>query len=216
MNYDYIDTDEGLGEFCDAIAGVPSIALDTEFVSEDRYFPELCLVQVAAGERHAVIDSLAIAHLDPFWRLVATPGRTVIVHAGREEHRFCRRAVGQGLATWFDTQIASGLIGLEYPASYATLIQKLLGKSLGKGETRTDWRRRPLSARQLEYALQDVVYLEPLHGEISSRLKTLDRDAWLAAELAAYQDRWEQEETAERWRRVAGISGLTARQLAVL
>jgi len=216
VNYDYIDTDEGLGEFCDAIAGVPSIALDTEFVSEDRYFPELCLVQVAAGERHAVIDSLAIAHLDPFWRLVATPGRTVIVHAGREEHRFCRRAVGQGLATWFDTQIASGLIGLEYPASYATLIQKLLGKSLGKGETRTDWRRRPLSARQLEYALQDVVYLEPLHGEISSRLKTLDRDAWLAAELAAYQDRWEQEETAERWRRVAGISGLTARQLAVL
>ena len=76
------------------------------------------------------------------------PGHVTVVHAGREEFRFCHRAIGQRPANWFDTQIASGLVGLDYPAAYGTLIHKLLGKSLGKGETRTNWRRRPLSKRQ--------------------------------------------------------------------
>ena len=70
----------------------------------------------------------------------------------------------------FDTQLASGLIGLDYPAAYGTLLQKLLGETLGKGETRTNWRRRPLSKRQLEYALQDVIYLEPLYERIAGDL----------------------------------------------
>ncbi len=108
------------------------------------------------------------------------------------------------------------MIGLDYPASYSTLLQKLLGKSLGKGETRTNWRRRPLSKRQLEYAVQDVSYLEPLYEQITAQLDQKQRQSWLQEELAAWQDDLEQEEYTERWRRVSGISGLSRRQLAIL
>jgi ribonuclease D len=116
----------------------------------------------------------------------------------------------------FDIQIAAGLIGLDYPAAYGTLLQKLLGESLGKGETRTNWRRRPLHKRQLDYALQDVVYLEPLHDRIVAKLDEMGRRGWLEDELVAWQDQQEQEESTERWRRVSGISGLSRRQLAIL
>ena len=216
MNYDYLSTDEALREFCTAAAEAPVVAFDTEFVAEDRYFPELCLVQVAAGEQLAVIDPLAITDLTPFWELLAQPGHTAVVHAGREEFRFCRRASGQRPSGWFDTQIAAGLMGMDFPASYATLIQRYLGKSVGKGETRTNWRRRPLSKRQLDYAVQDVVHLRPLFETITRRLERLGRQSWLAEELADWQNRLEEEERTERWRRVSGITGLSSRQLAIL
>ena len=216
VKYEYIDTDEGLRDFCSHITGASSIAFDTEFVSEDRYFPQLCLLQIAAGEQRAIVDPLAISDLKPFWQTLLCPEHVTIVHAGREEFRFCLRAVGRRPVNWFDTQIASGLVGVEYPAAYSTLISKLLGKAVGKGETRTNWRRRPLSKRQLAYAIQDVAYLEPLHHEIMSRLSAMGRHDWLEEELASWQDQLEVEESTERWRRVSGISGLSRRQLAIL
>jgi ribonuclease D len=216
VKYEYLSTEKELGQFCEQIANESLIAFDTEFVSEDRYRPDLCLVQVAAGGQLAIIDPKTIESLDVFWQLLASPGHTAIVHAGREEFRFCRFAIGERPANWFDTQIAAGLIGLEYPAAYGTLIHKLLGNSLGKGETRTNWRRRPLSPKQLEYALQDVLYLEPLYEEISSQLEELGRDSWLESELATWQDQLEGEEASSRWRRVSGISGLSPRNLAIV
>lgn len=216
MKYEYIDTDSALSDFCSHIASASSIAFDTEFVSEDRYYPDLCLVQVAARGEAAIIDPCMVADLEPFWQTLIQAGHVTIVHAGREEFRFCRRATGCRPTSWFDTQIASGLVGTEYPAAYGTLIRKLLGTSLQKGETRTDWRRRPLSERQLSYAIQDVDYLGPLHEELTGRLGAMQREEWLKEELAAWQDRLEWEEATERWRRVSGISGLSSRQLASL
>lgn len=216
MKYEYLSTEKELGQFCEQIATESLIAFDTEFVSEDRYRPDLCLVQVAAGGKLAIIDPKTMDSLDVFWELLASPGHTAIVHAGREEFRFCRFAIADRPANWFDTQIAAGLIGLEYPAAYGTLIHKILGKSLGKGETRTNWRRRPLSAKQLEYALQDVLYLEPLYNEISSQLEELGRTAWLASDLATWQNQLEGEEASSRWRRMSGISGLSPRNLAIV
>lgn len=216
MKYEYIDTDEALRELCSRITGASSIAFDTEFVSEDRYYPELCLLQIAAGEEFAIVDPLAISDLTVFWQTLLSPEHDTIVHAGREEFRFCLRAIGHRPANWFDTQIASGLVGVEYPAAYSTLISKLLGESVGKGETRTNWRQRPLSKRQLAYAIQDVTYLEPLYREITARLSDMERHDWLDEELASWQKRLELEESTEQWRRVSGISGLSRRQLAVL
>ena len=216
MKYDYLSTDEAVRDFCRDIDPAALIALDTEFVSEDRYFPDLCLVQVAVQGRFALIDPLAVDDLTPFWQAMLEPGRVSVVHAGREEFRFCRRATGRRPAQWFDTQIAAGLTGVDYPAAYATLIHRYLGISLGKGETRTNWRRRPLSKRQLDYAIQDVVHLQPLHESISNRLDALNRRSWLAEELSAWQDQMEAEEQTERWCRVSGIAGLSSRQLAIL
>ncbi len=216
MKHEYLSTDEALADYCKHIADAPYIAFDTEFVSEDRYFPDLCLVQVAAHGEAVIIDPIAISNLQPFWQTLLGPGHVTIVHAGREEFRFCRRAVGGRPTNWFDTQIASGMAGFDYPAAYGNLIHKLLGKSLGKGETRTNWRRRPLSKRQIEYALQDVTFLEPLYHEITNRLVEMQRQSWLDEELAAWQDQLELEEFSDRWRRVSGISGLSRRQLAIL
>lgn len=216
MKYEYLSTDEAVRDFCSHIASAPLIAFDTEFVSEDRYFPDLCLVQVAAHGEAAIIDPVNVTDLDPFWKALAAPGHVTVVHAGREEFRFCQRAIGQRPAQWFDTQIASGLVGLDYPAAYGTLIHKLLGNSLGKGETRTNWRRRPLSKRQLVYAVQDVQFLEPLYEAITERLDAMNRGSWLDEELAAWQEQLELEDQTERWRRVSGISGLSRRQLAIL
>src|SRR6185436_16195504 len=106
-------------------------------------------------------------------------------HAGRRPQR------------WFDVQIAAGLIGMEYPASYGTLAGRLLGKSLSKDETRTDWRRRPLSARQLEYALQDVADLTDIRNVLHKRLTELGRVGWLDDELAVWQRELEELEAGE-------------------
>ena len=138
MQYANIISDQDLRDYCEIIADAQIVAFDTEFVSEDTYQPELCLVQVAAEGRLAIIDPYAVQDLTPFWNLLARPGRETLVHAGREEYRFIRRAIEARPQGWFDVQIAAGLVGLEYPASYGTLAYKLLGKSIDKGETRTD------------------------------------------------------------------------------
>ncbi len=215
LQYDHITSDNQLRDFVADIAGASIVAFDTEFVSEDTYQPELCLVQVAANGRLAVIDPYE-CDVAPFWELLVQPGRETLVHAGREEFRFCRKAIGKRPAEWFDVQLAAGLIGLEYPASYGTLVNKLLGKSLAKDETRTDWRRRPLSDRQLEYALQDVEDLEAIRTHLHTKLKKLNRLDWVQTEFAIWQDDLEAFETAERWRRMSGLSGMSPKVLAIV
>lgn len=216
MQYDSITTSAELLQFCDTLADAEVIAFDTEFVSEHTFHPQLCLVQVAAGDRLAVIDPLTAGDLTPFWQRLSEPGQEVIAHSAREELRFCLRAVGRPPANLFDTQIAAGLIGLEYPAAYSSLVTRLLNVKLPKGETRTDWRRRPLSKRQIEYALQDVLHLPPLRDKLHQRLARHGRLDWMRVEMQAWQEQIEAEESRERWRRVKSVSGLSGRGLAVL
>ena len=216
VNYDHITTDRDLQKFCQELASEPTIAFDTEFVSEHTYRPELCLIQVAAGERLAVIDPQPIHDVKPFWELLAAPGHDTIVHAGREELLFCLAAVGQPPERLFDVQIAAGLVGYEYPAGYGSLMFKLLGQRLNKGETRTDWRRRPLSDGQIEYALDDVRYLETMAAKLRARLEKLRRTAWLDDEMAAWMSDVEATRSGERWWKVSGTSGLSRRSLAVV
>lgn len=216
MQFKHITTDQQLQEFCNQLASAEFIAFDTEFVSEDTYRPDLGLIQVAAGGELAVIDPRAVKDLTPFWEQLASEGHETVVHAGREEFLFCLRAIGKRPARWFDVQIAAGMVGIEYPASYANLVTRIVGKSVPKGETRTDWRRRPLSSRQLEYALADVVHLEGLRAHLMAELARLGRSEWLESELTSWQDGLQREEKLERWRRVSGISGLSSRSLAIV
>ncbi len=216
MQYEHIDDDRQLVEFCEQVADAKFLGFDTEFVSEDTYRPQLCLIQVAADDRLAIIDPLQVRDVNPFWELLAKSGHETIVHAGREEFRFCLEAIGRRPTNWFDVQIAAGFVGLEYPAAYSTLIAKLVGKNLPKGETRTDWRRRPLTDKQLEYALQDVIYLKPIRDKLALRLDELKRRTWLADELESWLNQIEDAENTEQWRRVAGSAGLSSRKLAIV
>ncbi len=213
MQHESINTVDHLRRFCEDIAAQPVIAFDTEFVSEDTYRPKLCLIQVAAGDHLAIIDPIAFPETEPFWELLTEPGRTVIAHAAREESRFCYRFTGKPIAGLFDTQLAAGFVGMEYPASLATLVQRLVNKTLPKGETRTDWGRRPLSNDQIQYALSDVRDLVEMHDQLASMVDKLQRRAWLDEETENFQQKVIDGETRENWRRVSGSSGLKPRQL---
>lgn len=211
-----ITTERQLLEFCQRLADCPAIAFDTEFVSEHTYRPQLCLVQVAAAGELAVIDAPAVGDLTPFWERVAGDGHETIVHAGREEIIFCWSAIGKPPANLFDVQLAAGFIGLEYPAGYGNLISKLLGVTPRKGETRTDWRRRPLSDRQIDYALEDVRHLAALRDCLHARLGELGRLGWFASETAAFVDEIDESRRRERWRKVSGSAGLSVRSQAIV
>lgn len=216
MSYLNITSGEQLQEFCAGLAGCAWIGFDTEFVSEHSYRPHLCLVQVITEGQMALIDAVELADLRPFWQAIAAPGHETIVHAGRGEVEFCLRAVGKPPAGLFDVQLAAGLIGIEYPAGFRTLIYKLLGETARKEETRTDWRRRPLSQRQIEYALDDVRYLPRLAEKLKSKLVRLGRSGWLEEEMRSWLEEVEQAFHQERWRRVSGNSGLDRRTLALV
>lgn len=216
MQYDSINTTEELAEFCEAISEEPVIAFDTEFISDDSYRPRLCLIQVATAKHLAIIDPTTTQDTGVFWNLLSTPGRTVVAHAAREESRFCYRFSGKPIAGLFDTQLAAGFIGLEYPASLATLVQKLVNKVLPKGETRTDWMRRPLSRAQIQYALHDVTDLIEMYTQLNAQVQQLDRVEWLEEETDRLQQKVIDGETQENWRRVSGCSGLKPRQLEIV
>ncbi|HWB08539.1 MAG TPA: HRDC domain-containing protein [Pirellulales bacterium] len=211
-----ITNESQLTSLCQRLAGCPSIAFDTEFVSEHTYRPQLCLIQVAAGGELSVIDTLAVGDLNPFWQVLAEPGHETIVHAGREEIAFCLTAIGKPPAGLFDVQLAAGFIGLEYPAGYGNLISKLLGIIPRKGETRTDWRRRPLSERQIDYALEDVRHLASLRDKLRDRLTELGRLHWFEGEMADFVEEVEDSRRRERWRKVSGSSGLSGRSQAIV
>ncbi|HEY2786980.1 MAG TPA: ribonuclease D [Fimbriiglobus sp.] len=200
----------------DHLAGQSQIAFDTEFVGEDTYRPELCLVQVATAEKLFLIDPYATGPLDGFWNLLTDPNRLVIVHAGREEIRMCRYGVGRPPANVFDVQIAAGLVGYAYPIGYGNLVNDVLGIRTNKGETLTDWRRRPLTPAQERYAYDDVRYLLPIWKRLSDKLKKRGRVDWAAEEFAvAVRRALGGDPGTERWRKVKGLGGLDRRGLAI-
>lgn len=216
MNYESIETKAHLDEFCERISKEKIIGFDTEFVSEDCYRPELCLVQVAAGDHLAVIDPYPVGDTSVFWELLCTPGRTVVAHAAREEIRFAYRFTGRPIAGLFDTQLAAGFVGIEYPASLGTLVQRLVGVTLPKGETRTNWRYRPLTKDQITYALHDVTNLAEMHGKLSADIAKFERQTWVEEETQRLQDKVIDAENSENWQRVSGSSGLKPRQLEIV
>ncbi|MBS0211265.1 MAG: HRDC domain-containing protein [Planctomycetes bacterium] len=206
----------GLEALCRQMAAAATIAFDTEFVSEDTYRPELCLVQVAVERDLYLIDPLEIDDLRPFWDALAAPGHKTLVHAGRQELLFCLDSVGRPPHELFDVQLAAGMVGMEYPAGYGNLLTRLLNVQPNKGETRTDWRRRPLSERQIQYALDDVFHLQPLYDTLVARLDRLKRRDWFHEEMSAWQADIDASRGNERWRRVTGSSNLSPRSLAIV
>jgi ribonuclease D len=207
---------DSLSDCLQHLAAQTHIAFDTEFVGEETYRPDLCLVQVATAEQLFLIDPLSTGPLDAFWELLADPKRMVIVHAGREEMRMCNHGIGRPPANVFDVQIAAGLLGFTYPIGYAGLVQELLNVRLQKSQTLTDWRRRPLTPDQQSYAYDDVRFLIPIWRKIQDGLQRLNREAWAAEEFANFVRRSVIDDPAvEKWRKIKGIGNLDGRGLAV-
>jgi ribonuclease D len=216
VSHETITSPAQLAAFCRRLAGAERIGIDTEFVSEDTFRPELCLIQIATQDELAVIDPYRSGDLTAFWRTLIEGRHTTIVHAAREEVSFALTACGEPLANVFDIQLAAGFCSAEYPSSYGSVVTRFLNARPAKGEQRTDWRRRPLSAEQIEYALEDVRYLLPLHETLTARLERLERLDWLAEEMERWLGDLCDARQRPRWRKVSGLGNLSPRSLAVV
>ncbi len=213
----HIDTPSGLEELCRQIEKSEWLALDTEFVREKSYYPQFCLLQIFNGEVAASIDPLAIDDLTPLQALLYAPSSVKVFHAGRQDLEIFNHLWGRLPQPLFDTQLAATMLGLGEQIGYANLVQKLLGRELEKGHTRTDWSRRPLEQEQLRYALDDVIYLGDIYLKLLQQLRRQGREEWLQddfrqlADPATYRN-----DPAEMWQRVKGSKHLKGVQLAIL
>jgi ribonuclease D len=205
----------------DHLARCRRLGLDTEFVGENSYHPQLCLIQVATSEALYLIDPLTVGPLDAFWSVVVDPANEIVVHAGREEIRICYLACGKTPAHLVDMQLAAGLAGLNYPLGHGPLVKEVLGISLSKGETLTEWGKRPLTKSQIRYAFDDVRFLLAIWDRLSARLDELGRRAWAAEECdrliaAAIPDAPAEAAISERFRKLRGVGALDRRRLAIV
>ncbi len=166
-----IATPAGLRDLVAHLRDAGRFAFDTEFVSEETFEPVLGLIQVATRDRLAVVDPLAVGDLSPFWGVVTDPAIEVVMHAASEDLRICRFQTGTVPRRVFDVQIAAALVGYGYPLSLGNLVAQAMRVAMPGGETRTDWRRRPLSPAQLRYALDDVRYLLDLADRLAARAR---------------------------------------------
>lgn len=211
----WIETPSELSELLEHLHSCGRFALDTEFVSEETFEPVLGLIQVATTNRVAAIDPIALPDLSEFWDLVIGPDVEIVMHAAGEDLRICRFRTGRLPQRLIDVQVAAGLVGFNYPLSLGNLVHQTLGASVLSGETRTDWRRRPLSPAQVRYALDDVRYLLAVSDHLNRRLAELDRLSWADEEYAALKTAVESRDETQRWRKLSGIHQLNRRSLEI-
>ena len=205
----------GLQAWCANARAASLVSLDTEFERQRTYFAQLCLVQIAVADSVACIDPLAGLELEPLFDFLAAPSRTKIFHAGRQDLEVLHFAGGSLEAPLIDTQLAAALAGFAEQIGYADLVSQLLGVTLDKSQTRTNWQQRPLTEKQLHYAADDVRYLGAVHNELVLRLKTLGRLHWLQEDCAALNAPELIDPPPDRaWQRVKGLVGVHDRAFA--
>jgi ribonuclease D len=204
---------EELAEFVSEARGADAVALDMEFERERTYRPILQLVQLATRDRAVLVDPLRIENLEPLWNLVADPEVRVLFHAGRQDLEiFWHESGGQIPRNLLDTQIAAALIGMGEQVGYADLVRRVLNVHLKKGERTTDWGRRPLSDAQMQYALDDVLYLHEVADRLEEMLAERGRAKWVEEEMEFYSRRgtWERSPD-ELWLRISRHRSLSGK-----
>ncbi|MQP66880.1 ribonuclease D [Niveispirillum sp. SYP-B3756] len=180
-----ITTTDDLAAFIDRIRDEEYVTVDTEFMREKTYYPQLCLVQVAGPNDAAAIDPLAPGiDLQPLFALMDDPKVLKVFHAARQDLEIFYNLTGKVPAPLFDTQVAAMVCGFGDSVGYETLITKLTPARIDKSSRFTDWSQRPLTDRQLTYALSDVTHLRPAYEKIRAKLARTGRAEWLTDEMA--------------------------------
>ncbi len=182
---------ESLSALCERLAKSDFVAVDTEFMRENTYWPDLCLVQIGNSEEAAAIDPKAEGlDLAPLLHLLVDNDSVLkVFHAGGQDIEIIYNLTGRTPFPMFDTQVAAMALGLGEQIGYSNLVENLLGKSLDKGARFTDWARRPLDKRQIDYAIGDVTYLAELFPKMFKRLVKTGRGAWLDQEMERLGDK---------------------------
>jgi ribonuclease D len=205
----WIERQDELAGLAHVLERSGAIGLDTEFMRERTFFPGLCLLQLAAGAQIWCVDTLRCGSLDPLVPALTAPGASKIIHSARQDLEAFYLNVKRVISPIFDTQIAAGCIGLKPQIGYADLVKTLLDVSLPKGQTRTDWSRRPLTAAQLEYAADDVAYLNEVADRLRERLRASGREQWVIEDCRALEDPSLYEpDPADAWKRLRSLHKL--------
>jgi len=206
----WIDRLEELPSLARALESHATIGVDTEFLRERTFFPKLCLLQLAAGEDIWCVDALREGSLEPLVPALTARAARKVIHSARQDLEAFYLSVRRVISPVFDTQIAAGCIGLKPQIGYAELLKTLLHVTLPKGQTRTDWSRRPLTREQLEYAADDVLYLGEIAERLTERLRELGRERWVLEDCAALEDtRLYEPDPKLAWQRLRGLKQLS-------
>jgi len=178
-----------LTSVCQRLAASDFVAVDTEFMREQTFWPQLCLVQIAVPDEAFIVDPLAKGiDLAPFWGLMANEDVVKVFHAARQDVEIVFAKTGLVPHPVFDTQIAAMVCGFGESISYVNLVKKVTGTELDKSSRFTDWSRRPLSEKQLKYALADVTHLRDIYDHLRGELEASNRSAWLNEEMGVLTD----------------------------
>lgn len=201
---DMITTTEALAAFCARLAAHDFVTVDTEFLRETTYWPELCLIQMAGPEDDGIVDPLAQGiDLQPFYDLMADTSVVKVFHAARQDIEIIVNRGDLVPHPIFDTQVAAMVCGFGDSISYDQLVSRITGAHIDKSSRFTDWSRRPLSDKQLDYALADVTHLRDVYAELLGRLTAEGRGHWVADEMAVLESRSTYEiDPADAWRRL--------------
>lgn len=199
-----ITTTGELETLCNELATHPFVTVDTEFMREQTYWPQLCLIQVAGPSTEAIVDPLAAGiNLAPFFTLMANRSVMKVFHAARQDIEIAFAKTGAVPEPIFDTQVAAMVCGFGESISYVNLVKKLTGADLDKSSRFTDWSRRPLSDKQLTYALGDVTYLRDVYKALQNDIAASERTSWVAEEMALLTDPATYDADPERaWQRL--------------
>lgn len=184
-----ISTTSELADACARLATHPYVAVDTEFLREETYWPKLCLVQVAGPEDALIVDPLAKGiELDPLYRLMADRNVIKVFHAGRQDIEIFHVQARVIPEPMFDTQVAAMVCGHGESVSYGNLVKRIVDIEVDKSSRFTDWSKRPLSATQLDYALADVTHLRTVYLSLAEELERTGRSSWLQEEMGVLID----------------------------
>ncbi|WP_300656845.1 ribonuclease D [Pseudomonas sp.] len=212
----WIRDNASLAQHCAGWRSLPFVAVDTEFMRVDTFYPIAGLLQVSEGERAYLIDPLLIDDWAPFSALLQDPAVVKVLHACSEDLEVFLRLTGSLPVALFDTQLAAAYLNLGFSMGYSRLVQAVLNIELPKGETRSDWLQRPLSETQVSYAAEDVLHLAEVYTQLQQQL-TAEKNAWVledGAELVANLGREVAPEDVYREAKLAWK--LSRAQLAVL
>jgi ribonuclease D len=184
-----IETTEALAALCERLRAEPFVTIDTEFMRERTYWPELCVVQLAGADDVAVVDALAEGiDLAPLGPLLADPAVLKVFHAARQDIEIFVLRYGAVPTPMFDTQVAAMVAGFGDQVGYDTLVQTLAGGQIEKAHRFSDWAARPLSPAQLAYAAADVTWLRIVYERLRERLGREQRIDWVTEEMAVLSD----------------------------
>ena len=184
-----ISSSDALAKFCEIQKKSDYITVDTEFLRDQTYWPQLCLVQIAGSDQAATIDTLATdIDLAPLYDLMADRALLKVFHAGRQDIEIFFHRTGSIPEPLFDTQVAAMVCGFGDQVGYEALISKLVGAQVDKSSRFTDWSHRPLTQKQLKYALADVTHLRPAYEKLAFTLEKNGRTHWLDQEMDILMD----------------------------